>query len=143
MDRLVEPHLVQVDVEQPGTRRIELILLEHGMVSGPLAVEDDVEDRVQTMVAREDAAELPLLDAERMCLLAAPVEDAGDEPSRAQTTRLRAPTRLAGLDVELDTFTGHVRRPSLAKGAAPIGRRGPRRPGTTRAHGRRRRRVRR
>ena len=52
--------------------RIELVLLEDRRVGGLLALEDDVEDRVQAVVARQHAPELALRDADRMRLLPAP-----------------------------------------------------------------------
>jgi hypothetical protein len=52
------------------------------VVCGLLVVEDDVENRVQAVIAGEDAAQLALLDDERMRLLAVAVEDAGDHPGR-------------------------------------------------------------
>ena len=51
LDRLVEPHLVQVDVRELAADRILLVVLEDRRVRRLLAVEDDVEDRVQTAVA--------------------------------------------------------------------------------------------
>jgi hypothetical protein len=44
-----------------------------------LALEDDVEDGMETVFAREDAPELPLCDRKRMRRLAVPVENARDE----------------------------------------------------------------
>ena len=106
-DRLVEPDLVQVDVQQPGARGIELILLEHGVMRGLLAVEDDVEDRVEAVLAGQHAAKLALLDGERVGVLAAAVENAGNEPVGAQPPRVGAPRLLAWLDVQLDPLAGH------------------------------------
>ena len=101
-------------MEEARADRVELVVLEHGVVRGLLAVEDDVEDRVQAVVAGQDAAQLALLHDERVRLLAAAVEDAGDHPGRAQTARLRATRGLARLHAQLYAFAGH-RRASVAK----------------------------
>ena len=87
--------------------RVELVLLEHRVVGRLLTLEDDVEDRVQPVVAGEHAAQLPLLDCERMRLLAGAVEDAGDHPAGTQAPRDGASRVLARLDVQLDALSGH------------------------------------
>jgi hypothetical protein len=56
LDRLVEPHLVQVDVEKPGPRGIQLIVLDDRVMRLLLALENDVEDRVQTVTAGQSLA---------------------------------------------------------------------------------------
>ena len=99
---------MQVDVEQPRPNGIELILLENCVVRGLLSVEDDVEDGVEAVLAREDAAELALLDRERMRLLAGSVKDAGDETVRAKAARNGTARLLARLHVKLDSLTGHT-----------------------------------
>ena len=113
LDRLVEPHLVQVDVEEPGARRIQLVFLDDRMVGLLLALEDDVEDRVQAVVTRQRLAELALLDAERMRLVPTPVENAGDQTLITQAPRGRAPARLPHLHPQLDSLSCHFRRRSL------------------------------
>ena len=113
LDRLVEPHLVQVDVEEPGAGRIQLVVLDDRVVGLLLALEDDVEDRVQAVVARQRLAELALLDAERMRLVAAPVENAGDEALSRRRREARAPARLPRLHLQLDSLSCHFRRRSV------------------------------
>ena len=56
---------------------------------GLLALDDDVEDRVQSRRPGQGLAKLPLGDAERVRRLAAPVEDAGDQPLPAQAAGSR------------------------------------------------------
>src|SRR5919201_1862954 len=55
MDRLVEPHLVEVDVGDVAAQRILLVVLEDRRVRVAVAVEDDVEDGVQSAGAGEHA----------------------------------------------------------------------------------------
>jgi hypothetical protein len=74
-----------------------------------LPLEDDVEDGVQAVLAREDAPELAFLDAERMGGVTVAVEDARDPALRAQTSGRRAPARLALFHLQRDSFAGHVR----------------------------------
>ena len=54
-DRLVEPHLVQVDVREVAANRILLVVLDHRSVRRLLVVEHDVEDRVQAVRPAERA----------------------------------------------------------------------------------------
>ena len=98
---------MQVDVEQPRTHRIQLVVLEDRVVGGLLPLEDDVEDGVQAVIPREDAAEITLLDRERMRLLPGAVENARDHSARTQPPRDGAARLLARFDVELDALTGH------------------------------------
>ena len=108
LDRLVEPHLVQVDVREASARNFLLVVLEHGRMRRLLTGEDDVEDRVQAGVAGQRAPELALGHAERMGRLAAPVEDAWDEPLVAQAPRVRRTAALALGDFQLHAFAGHL-----------------------------------
>jgi hypothetical protein len=94
-------------VEQPASRRIELIVLEHCMVSAALALEDDVEDRMQAVIARQRLPQFALLDAEGVRVIAVPVEDSGDESARAKTPRGGAAAQLAFLDVQPDALVRH------------------------------------
>ena len=48
LDLLVEPDLVEVDVHDPAAHRIELEILDQHRPALAVAVERDVEDRVQT-----------------------------------------------------------------------------------------------
>ena len=107
LDRLVEANLVEVDVEQPRLGRMELVVLEDRVVGLLSVAEHDVENRVRPMLTGEDASELALGDAERVRLAAVSVEDARNEPLRAQASRLRAPPRLTLLDLELDSLSRH------------------------------------
>ena len=107
LDDLVEPDLVQVDVEQSRPHRVELVVLEHGVVRRLLPIEDDVEDRMQAVLARQDSPQLALLDRERMRLVARPVQDSRDHAAGSQTPRDGASSLLARLDVQLDAFTRH------------------------------------
>lgn len=72
-----------------------------------LALENDVQDRVQPCGARQCLAKLPLGDAECVRRLAAPVQDAGDQALPAQAAGSRGAVRLAGLDLDLDSFPCH------------------------------------
>jgi hypothetical protein len=73
-----------------------------------LAGQDDVEDRVQAMAAGEHAPQLALGDADRVRLLAVPVENAGDDPGTAQPPGLARPALLALLNFQTDPFAGHT-----------------------------------
>ena len=52
LDRLVEPHLVQVEVGDPAANGVLLELLDDRRVRRLLALDDDVEDRVQAGLRR-------------------------------------------------------------------------------------------
>ena len=106
LDRLVEPNLVQVDVRDAAPHRIDLVLLENRRVRLALAVDLDVEDRVQAGRTGERAPQLTLGDADGNGLAVA-VEDARDEPLLAQATRLGRAEPLALNDDELGAFSGH------------------------------------
>ena len=118
LDRLVEPNLVKVDVEKAGAGRIQLVVLDDRVVGLLLALENDIEDRVQPVVASQRLAELALLYAERMCLVAAPVENARDEAFLTQAPRGRAPARLPCLHLQLDSLSCHFRRRSVPTGSS-------------------------
>ena len=51
LDRAVEAHLVEVDVGERAPDRVPLEVLEDGMVRGRLALDDDVDDRVEARPA--------------------------------------------------------------------------------------------
>ena len=108
LDRLVEPHLVQVDVREPAARHFLLVVLEHGRMRRLLAGEDDVEDRVQTRVAGQRAPQIALGHEERVRLLAAPVEHARHETLCAQAPRVGGAAPFALGDLQLHSFAGHV-----------------------------------
>ena len=46
LDRLVEPHLVEVDVRDRAPDRMLLVVLEHRVMRGLLTLDDDVDDPV-------------------------------------------------------------------------------------------------
>src|SRR5262249_12016430 len=107
LDRLVEPHLLQVDMRDVPADRVLLIVLEDRRVRRRLALQDDVEDRVQAALASQNTTELALGDADRVRLLAVAVEDAGNEALTAQAARVSRAASLALLDLQLDSFSGH------------------------------------
>ena len=77
LDRLVEPHLVEVDVRDRATNRMLLVVLEHGVMRRLLAFDHDVDDPVQPGGAGQRDAELSLTDDERLVRLS--VEHARDQ----------------------------------------------------------------
>ena len=88
--------------------RIALVLLEDRRVRGLLALEDDVEDGVQAVAARQDAPELALLHADRVGLLArARTGRRGSAPPCAGAATRGFPRSLALLDLETDSLAGH------------------------------------
>src|ERR671937_3128049 len=84
MDRLVEPHLVEVDVGDVAAQRILLVVLEDRRVRVAVAVEDDVEDGVQSAGAGEHATKVALGNGDRLRVVAAPIEDARNQPLLTQ-----------------------------------------------------------
>jgi hypothetical protein len=72
-----------------------------------LAFERDVENRVEPSGTGQRAAKLALTDADRVRVLAAPVEDARDQTLAAQAPRRGGAAQLALLYLDLDSFTGH------------------------------------
>jgi hypothetical protein len=72
-----------------------------------LLVEADVENRVEAVVAGKHAAELSLLDADRMRLLPASVEDAGDHAFAPQATGIAGSPALALAHGQLYSLAGH------------------------------------
>jgi len=114
LDRLVEPHLLEIHVDDPAAYRVLLVVLENRRMRGLLAFQGHVEDRVQARVAREHAPQLALRDRDRVRFLAAPVEDARDQPLLAQTARFGGAATFALRYLQLHPFAGH-RRGSLAR----------------------------
>src|SRR5439155_10544170 len=114
LDRLVEAHLVQVDVRDVPADRILLVVLEDRRVCRRLSFEDDVEDRVKPSGARQDAAQLALGNADCMGLLAVAVEDAWNEPLLAQAPSIGRPTPFALPNLQLYPFARHFRRRMVA-----------------------------
>src|SRR5262249_8887922 len=121
LDRAVEPHLLEVDVEDPAARRVELEVLEDRMVRRLRLAHDDVEDGVAAVLTGEDAPELAFGDRKRCGLLARAVEHARDHPASTQTPRFRAAVRLAGLHLELYAFSSHFRSASVPKARSAPG----------------------
>jgi hypothetical protein len=109
LDRPVEPHLLQVDVRDTAPHGIDLVLLEDRRVSLSLAVDLDVEDRVEAGRARQRAPQLALRNGDRHRLAAA-VEDARNEALLAQAPRLSRAEPLALGNQEFCAFSGHSGR---------------------------------
>src|SRR5205085_5431501 len=78
-DRLVEPHLVEVEMRDPAPDRVYLEVLEDRGVRRLLAGQRDVEDCVAAVRAAQHRSQLALGNGDRMRLLPAAVDDAGDE----------------------------------------------------------------
>ncbi len=109
LDRTVEPNLVEVDVGHCRADRVELVVLQHGVMSLLLAAHNDVEDLVHPVLSAKRLAQLPLTDRER-ARLAGAVENAGHESLTTQTPRLPAPTGLALRHLEPDSLPSHTGR---------------------------------
>ena len=106
MDRLVEPHLAKIDVRDRSANRILLVLREDRRMDRRLALDHDVEDRVQSRGARHGRPQLALGDDDR-ARVALPVEHAGNEPLRAQAPGLARAEFLALAHFELQPVSGH------------------------------------
>src|SRR5690242_9577326 len=65
LDRLVEPYFVEIDMRDASPDGIDLVLLENRRMRLALAVDLDVEDRVQAGGAGERPAKLALRNADR------------------------------------------------------------------------------
>jgi hypothetical protein len=72
-----------------------------------LAVENDVQDRVQTAVAGERAPQVPLGNGDRVRRLAPAVENAGDQPLATQSAGVRRASALTLNDLECDALACH------------------------------------
>ena len=105
VDRLVEPHLLKVDVRDRPAHAVELVLLEHrGMrVAG---LDDDVEHGVRAGAAGQRRPQVPLGDRDRDRRLAA-VQDAGDQTLVAQPARLGGAEDRPVLDQKLHALSRH------------------------------------
>ena len=116
LDRLVEPHLVEVDVRERAADRMLLVLLEHRVVRRLLPLDHDVDDRVQPRRVGERRPQVALLDEDRAGVTLA-VEDAGNEPLLAEAANAtRADlVGIAGGDLESDAVARH-RRTMVAEG---------------------------
>ena len=106
LDRLVEPHLAEVDVGDRAAHRILLVLGEDRRMHRLLTLEDDVEDGVQPRLPGHRPAQGALGHRDR-ARLAVPVEHAGNHALRAQAPRMARATLLALLNLELDSVAGH------------------------------------
>jgi hypothetical protein len=110
LDRLVEPHLLQVDVSQAAGQHVLLIVLQDRRMSRLLTVENDVEDRVEAAVTGEHAPQGALGNANCMRRLATPVEDAGDDSFASQPAGIRRSAALALHDLEPHSLSCHGAR---------------------------------
>ena len=106
MDRLVEPHLTQIDVRDRAANRILLVLGEDRRMHRLLALDDDVEDRVKPGRACHHGTKLPLGDGDR-ARVTLPVQDAGDEPLRAEAPGAARADLLALAHFELQSVSRH------------------------------------
>ena len=107
LDRLVEANLVEVDVRDRSADGMLLVVLEHGVMRGLLALDHDIDDPVQPGRAGQGDPQLPLADDEGLVGLA--VEHAGDQPLTPQALDV-AGAELIGaalLDLESDSVPGH------------------------------------
>ena len=107
LDRLVEPHLVEVDVRDRAADRMLLIVLQHGVMRCLLTLDHDVDDPVQPRRTGQSDAQLSLADDERLVRLA--VEHARDQALAPQALDV-AGAELIGaalLDLECDPVPGH------------------------------------
>ena len=95
VDRLVEADFVQVDVRDMTAELVHLVVLEDRRVRAALAVDLDVEDGVQPTCAGQRTTQFALLDADRMGLLSASVEDAGDHSFTPQAPCVAGSPALA------------------------------------------------
>src|SRR5438094_767103 len=104
LDRLVEPHLLEIDVRDVTADRILLVVLEDRGMGRRLALEHDVEDRVEPAGAGQHTPEIALRHADRIGAFPLPVEDAGDEPLLAQPPSVGGAARLALLHRQPDSL---------------------------------------
>ena len=74
---------------------------------GLLVVDDDVENRVETVRTAECAPQHTLWHCERVWLLATPVEDARDQALLAQPTRLARSQRVTLMNLQTNSFSRH------------------------------------
>jgi len=84
--------------------------LEDRGVGRRLAVEDDVEDRVEAAGAGQHTPKIALGHVDRVGALSLAVEDAGDEPPLPQAPSIGGAARLALLTVSL------IRSPAIFGG---------------------------
>ena len=103
VDRLVEVHAQQVDVDGLAAHGVALGLLEHDRRRF-LAVDAEVEHGAR---AREREAQLARVGVEADRLAAAAVEHAGHAAAAAQAARRARARRVAAVDVELGGRVGH------------------------------------
>ena len=104
LDRLVEPNLTEVDVRDGAADRVALHVGEHRRMHRLLALDDDVENRVQPRRSGHRCPKVPLGDQDR-ARVAFSVEDARDESARAQAAHVARPALLSLLHFELETFS--------------------------------------
>src|SRR5690606_38553156 len=114
LDRLVEAHLEQVQVNQITAHRVALLLLDYPQL--PVAAfQLQIEQRA---ASREDGADVARVRLEGARLLAAGVDDARDHALAAQAAG-RARTELGALlNLECWTIGSHQRRMRIESPAA-------------------------
>ncbi len=94
-------------MREPARDHVLLVVLQDRRVAGLLAVENDVEDRMQSSRAGQRPAQLALVHAERMRVLPASVENAGDQPLPPKPACVGRAALLTLLNLELDPFACH------------------------------------
>ena len=93
-------------MEDAAADRMLLEILEHRGVRGGLVADDDVEDRVHPAGPVQRAAQLALLDGDRVRRRAA-VEDARDQALGPHPAGRPVAARLARAHSQFDSLTGH------------------------------------
>ena len=96
VDRLAHVDAQQVDVDRLAAHRVVLDVLDDHR-GGRAAVDGEVEDRARVRERRPQGARV---DREGQRLVAAAVDDAGDEPLAAQPAGRARPLDGAGADLE-------------------------------------------
>src|SRR5947208_14051644 len=85
---------------------MHLVVLENRGVRRLLLVEAHVENRMKAVIACQYPPQLPLLDANNMPLLPAPVADTRDHSFTAHAPRIAASPALALAYGQLDSLAG-------------------------------------
>ena len=106
VDRLIQANLAQVDVRDRAADRILLVLGENRRMHGRLALDHDVENRVEPRRADHDCAKLPLRHDDR-ARVTLPVQNAGDEALRTEAPGVTRAEILALANFELQPLSRH------------------------------------